>query len=835
MKQQPVASAMAMAMAMAPPGFQPFHSARPDPAVVSAARKGDRQALEKALHRSRGAAAEQDQHGLTALHAVAESNNKELAEVLAWHFRHNGLDNTIRDNRGRTPLFLASELGSKEVFYTLEWHTSDAGVNIPDHSGATPLMAASANGHCDIVWKLLDRHGICVNDADRFGSTALMKACKGGHTKIALRLIRAGSAVDSEDQYGVTPLHLACEFCDLELVKALHRSGANIQARNVRGLGAVHVASTTVVKSYLEKELRRNGLYREQFVVPLAKQPLLGPHGLVLRAVDLWRGSPVVLKFFKAEEDRARMLDTILTLDEDFVASVPADTSGQLEKYSFEDFESYPECPYCLVLYAGARSLEEMLARPSSLKPKMPTHEVINIIRSVAECVEHLHMSRVVHCNLKPMNFMQFPDGHFRLVGLDFASLIGDVHEAHTTTLETCPPEVAKAWLRQSPLEVSPTRDAWAVGCILYELVFGQKMLEDVLEQSEAAALWGSPKESISEFDRVLQILSLLQQDQISSLVSPRRILESGTAHLQRTPDLVQKLEATAQALERKQTAAAAETTAADGDGSQHAADLPQAGGGNKIIIKRSARGQVVSAVAVGATVGDQRLWEDALLGLSDVLSKLLRVDSYSRSSISDILQSPLLSVEVADEAGIVGDIKSMKRKGLRNQTQLLGKIQEVSMHLEDLVAAVSERGSSTHGSVSSAGSGWSSRRSSAASKGQRPSKLPPILSGNAFSPDSGGTEPFRARSSSLSPVGTSSSGAPEPCPPSSKPAAKPAAFGTSAKYSYPADAGKGGLLAGKATNKLSKLFKRKNKYQISDPGHSGSRSASESGDPVGF
>ena len=64
-------------------------------------------------------------------------------------------------------------------------------------------------------------------------------------------------------------------------------------------------------------ELRKFAMYRQQYIIPLAKLPLEGRHGLVLTGVDLERGCPVVLKFYRRKSHRNRALDNVLKLDQE--------------------------------------------------------------------------------------------------------------------------------------------------------------------------------------------------------------------------------------------------------------------------------------------------------------------------------------------------------------------------------------------------------------------------------------------------------------------------------------------------------------------------------------
>ena len=64
-------------------------------------------------------------------------------------------------------------------------------------------------------------------------------------------------------------------------------------------------------------ELRKFAMYRQQFIIPLAKLPIQGRHGLMLTGVDLEKGCAVVLKFYRRKSQRNRALDSVLNLDQE--------------------------------------------------------------------------------------------------------------------------------------------------------------------------------------------------------------------------------------------------------------------------------------------------------------------------------------------------------------------------------------------------------------------------------------------------------------------------------------------------------------------------------------
>ena len=85
-------------------------------------------------------------------------------------------------------------------------------------------------------------------------------------------------------------------------------------------------------------------------------------------------------------------------------------------------------------------------------------------------------------------------------------------------------------------LQVQPARDVWALGCVLYEMVFGTKLVADLVEEAQRQVAEGGaapPQVPPTELLGVLQMLSLLTQEQISSLVSAKRILKQRTRHME--------------------------------------------------------------------------------------------------------------------------------------------------------------------------------------------------------------------------------------------------------------------------------------------------------------
>lgn len=82
-----------------------------------------------------------------------------------------------------------------------------ANVDIRTRNG-TPLMMASAHGHCDVV-SLLIEHGASLSLTDSKGETALHKACGGDHADVVRTLIRAGADLFLPNTDGDAPLNVS--------------------------------------------------------------------------------------------------------------------------------------------------------------------------------------------------------------------------------------------------------------------------------------------------------------------------------------------------------------------------------------------------------------------------------------------------------------------------------------------------------------------------------------------------------------------------------------------------------------------------------------------------
>jgi serine/threonine-protein kinase len=123
----------------------------------------------------------------------------------------------------------------------------------------------------------------------------------------------------------------------------------------------------------------------------------------------------------------------------------------------------------------------------------MPIEEVVRIARQIAEAVEAAHEKGVVHRDLKPANVNITPDGNVKVLDFGLAkALIGDPMSGDNVNQNlSLSPTLTQAMTGLGVLlgtagYMSPEQargkpvdrraDIWAFGCILYEMLTGQRL-----------------------------------------------------------------------------------------------------------------------------------------------------------------------------------------------------------------------------------------------------------------------------------------------------------------------------------------------------------------------
>lgn len=137
--------------------------------------------------------------------------NEDFARLLI----ESGADLYHEDEHKVTTLLQASHRGMKDIVkLLLEKHLAGASnhegwIDVPSDEGITPLIAASSEGHMEVVDDLVVAGKANVDISDKDGTNSLMAASARGNVEIVEALLKAGAKVNEQNADGHTALMFA--------------------------------------------------------------------------------------------------------------------------------------------------------------------------------------------------------------------------------------------------------------------------------------------------------------------------------------------------------------------------------------------------------------------------------------------------------------------------------------------------------------------------------------------------------------------------------------------------------------------------------------------------
>jgi hypothetical protein len=168
--------------------------------------------------------------GATPLYYAAWLGFRDLAEHLIAEYPEQV---NARGWGEVTPMHAAAAEGHTNILSLLLDHGGDVdlqgGVN-----GATPLHRALWNGKLEAGHYLLDR-GADINARNRDNWTALFYAVYKGHIEFTRMLLKRGAVVDDRDTHGDTPFHKVVNRNNIQAMRLLLEHGADVNVRDKRG------------------------------------------------------------------------------------------------------------------------------------------------------------------------------------------------------------------------------------------------------------------------------------------------------------------------------------------------------------------------------------------------------------------------------------------------------------------------------------------------------------------------------------------------------------------------------------------------------------------------
>src|SRR5260370_13893382 len=123
--------------------------------------------------------------------------------------------------------------------------------------------------------------------------------------------------------------------------------------------------------------------------------------------------------------------------------------------------------PFLVVEYCPNGSLKQYLQRQHP--GPLPVEEAVSILTKIGQALHHAHQHNIVHRDLKPANILFNAKGEVMLTDFGIAVLLEG-----TTFIN---PDGTPAYMAPEQFQgiVSKKSDQFALGCIAYELVTGQR------------------------------------------------------------------------------------------------------------------------------------------------------------------------------------------------------------------------------------------------------------------------------------------------------------------------------------------------------------------------
>ncbi|XP_060518336.1 E3 ubiquitin-protein ligase MIB2 isoform X2 [Cylas formicarius] len=169
------------------------------------------------------------------------ANPSQRQDPTNWQLGHNQVDPAHNDNSssGIDDQFVrAAAQGHLEVMQRLLRTTPHYCVD-GRSGGKTALQVATHQGHMEIV-KFLLQSGASVNASDNDGDTSLHYAAFGNQAEVLDLLIKAGANLNASNRSGCTALHVATHKQPVRCVQLLLEAGANPNCVDVYGDTALH-------------------------------------------------------------------------------------------------------------------------------------------------------------------------------------------------------------------------------------------------------------------------------------------------------------------------------------------------------------------------------------------------------------------------------------------------------------------------------------------------------------------------------------------------------------------------------------------------------------------
>src|SRR5215467_6608336 len=151
-----------------------------------------------------------------------------------------------------------------------------------------------------------------------------------------------------------------------------------------------------------------------------------------------------------------------------------ADIVARLEHINIIPIFEYGEqnqLAYLVMPYLSGGSLSQVLEREG----RFPLDQAMNYVQQAAAALDYAHTRNVIHRDLKPGNFLVYPDGRLVLADFGIARIMGNPSVGSSLTMHGAflgtPAYMAPEMFRGEP--VDHLTDIYALGIVLFEMLSG--------------------------------------------------------------------------------------------------------------------------------------------------------------------------------------------------------------------------------------------------------------------------------------------------------------------------------------------------------------------------
>jgi serine/threonine protein kinase/tetratricopeptide (TPR) repeat protein len=213
-----------------------------------------------------------------------------------------------------------------------------------------------------------------------------------------------------------------------------------------------------------------------------------GGMGIVYKAEDIKLRRTVVLKFL--HPDLTRDAEAKERFIQEAQAAAALDHPNICTVYEINESDGQT---YIAMAYVDGQSLKERI-EPRSLG----LYEVLTITSQVAGGLRAAHKKGIIHRDIKPANIMLTEEGMAKIMDFGLAKLSWGVDLTKTATVMGTVAYMSPEQARGE--KVDEQTDIWSLGCVLYEMLTGQRPFKTVQNQAAIYSILNEEPEPISRF-----------------------------------------------------------------------------------------------------------------------------------------------------------------------------------------------------------------------------------------------------------------------------------------------------------------------------------------------